>query len=643
MSFLAGCSVLLISLSAFRPASAPPPLRQVTSQYHQDLKTVLGSLETLHEQANQWHQGEASLKEVQAQFVLSRKAYKRCEALVTHLAPEAVKDYINGAPLPHVERKAPNLIVIEPEGYQRLDELLFGEEGEDAEAILAQSKMLSTRFEQVALDQIRVLPTDRLIFEAARFGIVRLVSLGITGFDTPTSGQAIPEATASLEGIQALIEPYYPAIEAKDPAVQQAVQSAFEDGIAFLKAAPDFDHFDRMTFIREHADPLYAKLLDAHLLLNYETVEETTIRQQSVNYKTKSMFSAEFLNAYYYTDLQAEDDTPELRELGRLLFFDPILSSNNKRACASCHNPSKGFTDGRSKSLAMDFEGTLDRNAPTLLNALYADRYFHDLRADKPASQIEHVIHNEKEFHSSYPEIFEKLQQSSEYRERFQKAFPKFKKQPFKRHSISTAMVAYLRSLQSMDSPVDLYLRHESDVLSADVKEGFNLFMGKAACGTCHFAPMFNGTVPPDFKESESEVLGVLVKHDTLSPQMDTDMGRAGAGKLKEETEIFAHSFKTVTVRNVSLTAPYMHNGAYTSLEEVVDFYNRGGGQGMGLDVPNQTLPPDALGLTKQEQKQLVVFMEALTDTTGLNAVPSKLPVFEHQPEWNNRTVGGEY
>jgi cytochrome c peroxidase len=135
--------------------------------------------------------------------------------------------------------------------------------------------------------------------------------------------------------------------------------------------------------------------------------------------------------------------------------------------------------------------------------------------------------------------------------------------------------------------------------------------MGKAACGTCHFAPTFSGLVPPQFDETEAEVLGVPTQPQAPH-ELDPDWGRGG-GLLKFQSEIYRHAFKTVTVRNIAHTAPYFHNGAYNTLEEVVDFYNNGGGVGLGLDVPNQTLPADSLHLSDQEQKDLIAFMQALT------------------------------
>jgi cytochrome c peroxidase len=167
--------------------------------------------------------------------------------------------------------------------------------------------------------------------------------------------------------------------------------------------------------------------------------------------------------------------------------------------------------------------------------------------------------------------------------------------------------------------------------------------MGKAACATCHFPPTYAGLVPPSFAENESEVIGVPADPKADPLQIDPDPGRYANGRPRDRAPHLQFGFKTTTVRNVALTAPYMHNGVYTNLEEVVDFYNRGGGAGMGLDIPHQTLPFDNLNLSPLEQRSLVKFMEALTDTAGLTTTPMYLPAFEHKPEWNARPIGGSY
>lgn len=208
---------------------------------------------------------------------------------------------------------------------------------------------------------------------------------------------------------------------------------------------------------------------------------------------------------------------------------------------------------------------------------------------------------------------------------------------------MSSALAAYVKSLSSFNSPFDKYVRGEVDTIDIAVYEGFNLFMGKAVCGTCHFAPTFNGTVPPLYKESESEVLAVPVGHDTLNPVLDPDLGRYVNGRPTEKADFFKHSFKTPTIRNIALTAPYMHNGGYKTLEEVMDFYNRGGGVGMGLEVENQTLPFDSLALNKNEIHSIISFMQALTDTVGMTSIPKSLPAFPEGSSLNERKVTASY
>jgi cytochrome c peroxidase len=136
------------------------------------------------------------------------------------------------------------------------------------------------------------------------------------------------------------------------------------------------------------------------------------------------------------------------------------------------------------------------------------------------------------------------------------------------------------------------------------------LFAGKAKCATCHFIPVFNGTIPPWYNKTESEIIGVPVSPVTRNAVIDPDPGRYAIHRLDE----LAFAFKTPTVRNAALTAPYMHNGAYQTLEEVIAFYHLGGGSGIGIDLPGQSLPFDNLQLSTPEKKALIAFIHALTD-----------------------------
>jgi cytochrome c peroxidase len=174
--------------------------------------------------------------------------------------------------------------------------------------------------------------------------------------------------------------------------------------------------------------------------------------------------------------------------------------------------------------------------------------------------------------------------------------------------SVRVALAAYVRSLTALDSRFDRAARGDTAALSAAERAGFTVFMGKGRCGTCHFAPLFNGTVPPEFATSEPEIIGVPVRGRTV---VDADVGRAGVDQMEQHR----FAFRVPTLRNVARTAPYMHNGAFATLEQVVDFYDRGGGAGLRKPLPALTLSAQPLHLTRGERSELVAFLRALTDT----------------------------
>lgn len=204
--------------------------------------------------------------------------------------------------------------------------------------------------------------------------------------------------------------------------------------------------------------------------------------------------------------------------------------------------------------------------------------------------------------------------------------------------NLKIALASYVRSLSSFNSPFDKYMRNETTVIDPKIKNGFNLFTGKANCATCHFLPVFNGTVPPFYFDTDGEVLGIP-GHDLKS--LDTDIGRQGIVLNQYRYDFLKGMFKTPTVRNIELTAPYMHNGVYSTLDVVMDFYNDGGGIGLGFDVLNQTLSADKLNLTKEEMSDIIAFMKSLTDNP-FQSKPTALPVFNSQVD-NNRVIGGKY
>lgn len=637
--FLIGIIVLL---PAFYPRHDDTDLSEVpqltATQYRNGLHQWEEALINYVSTFDQWKTGIVELKELQAAHLKARSSYKRIELFMDYFDPQAVKMYINGAPLPSVDRHAPEIFVLEPEGLQVLDEILFSpEEDIDIAALDQLLDALMTNTQNIFSFHKTIPFSHRGIVESIRLAAIRTFTLGVTGFDTPGSGAAIAEAQVSTTSMLEVLESYVHTNKGQEAGWDQRWKTIHQNAQTIFATQSDFNTFDRLQFLIEVTNPVLALITDIQKGLGIEFNDEVGNKPGPLNHKSGNMFSADFLRVNYYSRLQADASAPAREKLGKLLFYDPVLSANNSMACASCHKPEKAFTDGLQKSLANDgFNHTL-RNAPTLLNSVYAEHYFYDMREPFFERQSKHVIMDELEFASDFMAITEKLHQSPAYVALFEEAFPGQSQQPISSATVSQALSSYVASLQSWNSPFDRFVRGETVKIADDVKRGFNLFMGKAACGTCHFAPTFNGTVPPLYSESESEVLGVPIQWDTLNPILDEDPGRLRSGRPHDEAGFYHRSFKTVTVRNIALTGPYMHNGSFERLEDVLDFYNRGGGIGLGLDVPHQTLPDAPLELNERDISDLVAFMHALTDTTGLTRRPTQLPSFPGNPEWQNR------
>ncbi len=557
-----------------------------------------------------------------------RLNFKKIEHIIGHYDEQYVKFSLNGAPLPVIRQEPDSIRVVEPEGLQILDELV-AEDEPDIEKIVEKLSVLQTSFAEVAAYEKRRHLDDKRIMEAMRSQIVRVFALSLTGFDTPGSGNGIAEAKAALQSmLNDFLEYKNDNNAAAKPHFAKA-KNLFEASINYLGNNTDFDTFNRLYFIRNFMNPLSESLLNFHLAMRFRLDSAERAATLSINYHAKMPFSNDFLNPYYYTYLKPHQDNEAMVKLGGYLFFEPALSTNNKMSCGTCHQPDKAFTDGLKKSRSNHSEGTVLRNSPTIINAVFSSRHFYDLRSDRFENQAADVIKNADEFRSDFDEIREKLSQSPEYQKLFNEAFEyaTWSETKIDQYTITTALASFVKSLRSFNSPFDQYIRGETKEIDPQIERGFNIFMGKGACGTCHFAPTFNGLVPPDYHENETEVLGVPA--DTTNTAIDADEGRFANGRPHEAAEHYRHSFKTVTVRNVALTPPYMHNGIYETLEQVVDFYNNGGGAGMGLEVEYQTLAPDSLGLNLEEQAALVKFMGSLTDDSFEEYVPKRLPEFE--------------
>jgi len=570
----------------------------------------------------------------QESFLKLRVAYKRFEHWVEYYAPRTA-DQMNGAPIDEFEEDsnvptpATGLQVIETLLFDRVpSSSLSPEELSSLRAQIGTLKALTKRLQQiVAYRSI----TDEQIFDAVRLQIARISTLGLAGFDTPLTGSAIPEAAASIEQLQCAILPF-----AADTARRSRLTALFDQTLRYLQTHQQHDTFDHATFLAQYLNPLARTIWDLreHCGITVPNTVAALSPSAATVFDSAAFDAWAFAPAHIRSAVHTLPATAmqERITLGKRLFFDPQLSGNSSRACASCHQPDRAFTDGLSKNVTLH-GAPLQRNTPTLLNAALQSAQFYDLRVAFLEDQAAEVISNPDEMHGSLEKAVATLQSQPHYLQHFRRAFAAADSavSVVTAENIRAALAAYQRSLVRMNSPFDRFMRGDTLALSPQQRHGFNLFMGKAQCATCHFIPLFNGTVPPTYQTMEWEVIGVPSRPVFRRASLDPDKGREAVRGIAAHR----YAFKTPSLRNITLTAPYMHNGVYATLDEVMKFYNVGGGAGIGLEIPNQTLPPKPLGLSSYERLSLVAFLHSLTDTTATVHTPTST----HIPSTHARSI----
>jgi cytochrome c peroxidase len=302
--------------------------------------------------------------------------------------------------------------------------------------------------------------------------------------------------------------------------------------------------------------------------------------------------------------------TPEKIELGKMLFFDPRLAGDSSISCAKCHAPEKGFSNATQLSDA--YPGTKHwRHVPTVLNAAYAKLLFWDGRSQSLEDQAKGPVQAPIEMNQNPGHLVEKLDQIPYYKAAFRKVF----KSDVTFDNIAKAIAAFERTIVSRNVPFDDYLRGDKSALDAEQVRGLELFKGKANCIACHNGPLLSddklhatgvAEIKPLMKDSDRVATRHFFAKDAgyKNYKIDADYGR----ELITKSAADRYKFKTPSLREIADTAPYMHNGALLSLEDVVDFYNRGGGQ-----LPNKDPRLVVLNLSDGEKSALIAFLESLS------------------------------
>lgn len=531
------------------------------------------------------------------QFLKCRMLFKNTEWATEYYLPKSSKS-LNGPPLDQLDLDENKFL--DAEGFQVLEEHLYPEVYLDTKPEMIKQIRIIDNLIRAGITNIEVTTlTDDQIFDALRLGVFKITALGITGFDTPVSNLLFPENQAALKGIEDILNIYETSFKHYKSFKQ--VKKLLKEAQIEISIATDKNRFDYLKFITKFLDPIAIELHKLQIEAEIPFVDRISMLKPDAS----SLFAKDAFSPDAVAPDTAYRSTPEKIALGKELFYDTKLSKENKRSCASCHQPEKAFTDGL--KTANDLVGSpLFRNTPSLNYAGFYHGQFWDMRQMDIESLTTNVIENKDEMHGDMQTIIHLVQSIPNYETSFQKIYNSDKIESWQ---VQNAIATYVRSLSTFSSRFDAFMRGNQTSMTKEEQEGFNIFVGKAKCATCHFLPLFNGTVPPRFSSSEQEVLGI--PKDAATTSLDTDLGRQ---IYNMDLHQLKNSFKTMTVRNIEKTAPYMHNGVFNTLEEVVTFYNKGGGAGFGLPVNNQTLPSDSLLLTKKEEKALIAFMKTLND-----------------------------
>ncbi len=585
---------LVVTGALISPDNANHTTQEQTLQYLKRQTIAFAhSVDLLSEQIRQLDSGNTqTIISTKTSLASCRFHYKKISFFLDYFYPQAGRLY-NGPAKKELEE--PFLESEDPQGLQQIEADLF-----DPHPVRKKRDMenLVLVMRESASDLVSVYQTLSVsgpqIMEGLHLELIRIMTLYITGYDAPLLKTGIREAASSLVTMDSVLHMYLSVSKNQDPALEISMRKAER----YLTENSAFHSFNRLVFLTEYALPL-EESLEKYITKNGWEINTVA----HLDYRGRNLFQKEVISS---KNIRSAD----MITLGKTLFSEKALSGNGSRSCATCHEPAKYFTDQMARNQSMMNHADLKRNTPTLFYAAYQSAQFWDGRDSTLSTQIHDVLTDRNEMGSSVTAIEQRLSTDANYRLLFQKLFQKNGTDNITMREIQFALSAYIESLDPMNSPFDRYITGDHLAMTSQQQTGFNLFMGKAACGTCHFAPLFNGSTPPFFNRTEYEILGVPQSGDFYKKIPDTDQGRYNLYPV----DMYRGAFKTPTVRNVAVTFPYMHNGCLKTLHQVLDFYNRGGGAGLGMHVPEQTLPGNNLHLSNSEMNDIIAFLHALTD-----------------------------
>jgi cytochrome c peroxidase len=302
-------------------------------------------------------------------------------------------------------------------------------------------------------------------------------------------------------------------------------------------------------------------------------------------------------------------------ELGKKLYFDPRLSRDNTVSCATCHDPGKGFAEHDAVSTGVGGAKGV-RNAPTVLNAAFLRDQFWDGRAATLEDQALQPLVNPVEMAmADHASVATKLQGLAEYGPLFERAFGDSR---VTIQRVVQAIASFERTLLDVEAPIDRFLAGNQGAISESAKRGWTLFNGKARCSTCHgYVSAFPLFTDEQYRNigvaakavNFNELAGKVERHPETLPQLSHEEGINQLGRFlvtHERKDIGA--FKTPQLRNIALTAPYMHDGSEKTLLDVIEFYDRGGNPNPWIDGGMRPL-----GLTSEEKADLVELLKTFT------------------------------